>query len=229
MRVGVIQVALTTVYLSYFVVPHVVAIVLLVRDRILFWRVVVASTLLFCGGVAAFALAPTDPPWMASASNPSLGDVERLPRHVLGDLGVAFDQESGTSSGYGFEPNPLASMPSIHLGVTVLIALVAWHGRTPWRWLAGAYAVAMGIALVASGEHYVVDVMAGAVLAGAAWTLARRLLEWNSVSATAPAAPPRSDKRPIPEVPLAPGRSSSRGTEPQSTLPRATFGGGLPR
>jgi len=210
-HVGPIQLAITTVYLSFFVVPHVVAITLLVRERALFWRMVVASALLFGCGVATFALAPTAPPWMAAADDPSLGVVDRLPRLVLGDLGVAFDQASHSSPGYGygFEPNPLASMPSIHLGVTVLIALVAWQGRTLWRWLASAYAVAMGIALVASGEHYVVDVIAGAILAGAAWASARRLLMWNSVSANASGAPPQYESRPVPEVRPVTDRSSS--------------------
>ena len=52
----------------------------------------------------------------------------------------------------------------------VMIAfLVAVHGvqrlRSPWRWLLLAYPALMSLALVYFAEHYVVDIVAGAVLA----------------------------------------------------------------
>lgn len=201
MGLGAGHLVLTAIYLSFFAVPHAVATALLVRNRLLFWKTFVALALLFGGGIIAFAFAPTDPPWMAASDDPTLGEVDRLPRLVLGELGVELGRSAGTEQGYGFEPNPLASMPSIHLGVTVLLAAVAWQGRSFWRWMASVYAVAMGIALVVSGEHYVLDVIAGALLAVAGWTVAGRILASGAASSPAE-APGRSGRRPAPDARL---------------------------
>jgi membrane-associated phospholipid phosphatase len=227
-QLGTVQLVLTAIYLSFFVVPHVIAAVLLVRNRGLLRKTTVATALLFVTGVIAFTVAPTDPPWMAASRDPSLGDVERLPRLVLFELGVEFEGASGTEQGYGFEPNALASMPSIHLGVTVIVAAVAWRGGTFWRLLACGYAVAMGITLVVSGEHYVLDVVAGALLAVMSWVFADRL-GGDTASPPAPEAPERSDRRSVPEARLRTGRSFGRGTGSQSGRPIATSGGGPPR
>ncbi len=223
-HLGVPQLAVTAVYLSFFVVPHVVAAVLLVRNRYLFRKAVVALALLFGAGVVAFAVAPTDPPWLAASKDQSLGDVQRLTRYVLGELGVQFGYATDGEQGYGFEPNPLASMPSIHLGVTVLIGAIAWQSRSYWRWVACAYAVAMGIALVASGEHYLLDVLAGALLAMAAWALAGWVLERNS-SVPVLGARGRPEPRRGPSARLSTDQSFGRGTEPRSARPRATGAG----
>ena len=59
-------------------------------------------------------------------------------------------------------------MPSLHAGITFLVAMYGiWRLRTPLRWLLALYPLAMCVALVYYAEHYVVDVLAGAVLAGA--------------------------------------------------------------
>jgi membrane-associated phospholipid phosphatase len=214
-HLGPPQVALTAIYLSFFIVPHVVAALLLVRNKDLFWRAVIASALLFAAGIIAFAIAPTDPPWMAASGDPSLGDVKRLPRLVLGELGVEFGGTSREEQGYGFEPNSLASMPSIHLGVTVLLAAVAWQGRALWRWTACGYAVAMGIALVVTGEHYVLDVIAGALMAVVCWTLAGRMVSFSDAIAPVPGAPERSEWPSAPEARLGIDRAFGRESEHQ--------------
>ena len=57
-------------------------------------------------------------------------------------------------------------MPSLHAGITFLVAMYGiWRLRTPLRYLLVLYPIAMSTTLVYYGEHYVVDVLAGAVLA----------------------------------------------------------------
>src|ERR687886_2527696 len=61
--------------------------------------------------------------------------------------------------------NPLAAMPSLHFATSVTAARVlAGTGRAAgvFGW---AYAATLGVALVYLGEHYVVDLLAGLVLA----------------------------------------------------------------
>lgn len=75
---------------------------------------------------------------------------------------------------HSFEPNPVATIPSIHLGVTALLAPLAASRK--WRAIAAVYTAAMAFSLVYLGEHYVLDAVAGALAAGIAWVVARRLL-----------------------------------------------------
>ena len=63
--------------------------------------------------------------------------------------------------------NKVAAMPSLHAGVTFLIAFYAIQRlRSHWRWLLLLYPLAMSTALVYFAEHYIVDVLAGGLLAG---------------------------------------------------------------
>ena len=60
-------------------------------------------------------------------------------------------------------------MPSLHAGAALLVALFLWPiAGTLWRVVLVAYALAMGLTLVYTGEHYVVDVFAGWLVAAVA-------------------------------------------------------------
>ncbi|WP_179531436.1 phosphatase PAP2 family protein [Nocardioides marinus] len=62
--------------------------------------------------------------------------------------------------------NSVAAMPSLHAGTAVLVSLVLASRATRW-WghLWHLYPLTMCIALVYFAEHYVVDLLAGALLA----------------------------------------------------------------
>lgn len=60
----------------------------------------------------------------------------------------------------------VAAIPSLHAGCTLLFVIFAWtRVRKRWRPLLAGYAVMMAFSLVYTGEHYVVDVLVGWVLA----------------------------------------------------------------
>jgi membrane-associated phospholipid phosphatase len=62
--------------------------------------------------------------------------------------------------------NPVAAMPSLHTAFAVLVALmIGARLRSRWRYLLALYPVAMGFTLVYTGEHYVLDLIAGVVYA----------------------------------------------------------------
>lgn len=169
--------SLTLVYLSFFVVPHLVAIVLMVRDCDRFRRYVSASALLFLFGVICFAILPTDPPWRASVTDAG-GQTLRVVNSVLATVHLGSANNSASAQ-HGFDPNSVATMPSIHFGVTALLSLLAPRGI--WRMLAIAYMLAMGLALVYLGEHYVIDVMVGGIAAAIAWKLSSLVVAWVNV------------------------------------------------
>src|SRR6266550_349313 len=95
-----------------------------------------------------FALFPLHPPWMASA------EVTRI---------IALHMGSEIP-----DNNPLAAMPSLHVALPLLIGL--WFFRERWRVPALAmlaYSALVALEVVFSGEHYVVDVAGGVVVAAA--------------------------------------------------------------
>ena len=71
-------------------------------------------------------------------------------------------------------------MPSLHSAFTALVAMFLWSRVRPrLRPLLALYPLAMGLTLIATGEHYFFDVLlgwlyAGAVMAGWAWWERRR-------------------------------------------------------
>ena len=65
--------------------------------------------------------------------------------------------------------NLVAAVPSLHAGFATLVAITLWPSVPRWcRPFLAFYPVLMGLALVATGEHYVVDILLGVGYAFAA-------------------------------------------------------------
>lgn len=156
------DVVLTTVYASHFLTGLTIAAVLWIRERtewLMWMRRYLAINF---GALVVYVLYPMAPPWMASEDGYIQQALPRLTGRGWRDLGLGrFDL---VLQGVG---NPVAAMPSLHAGITFLVAMYGiWRLRTPLRWLLVLYPAAMCLALVYYAEHYVVDVLAGALLAG---------------------------------------------------------------
>ncbi len=169
----------TAIYLSFFVVPHLVATLLLWRNQRLYWRFLLATGVLFALALAAFIAIPTSPPWLVGETNPDAGlaDVQRVTKAVVDRLDspvrVFNERDAGAAraSEVRIEPNPIAAMPSIHFAAT---ALLVFPARRAGRSLAAAamlYAGLMAAALVYLGEHYVLDVAVGGAMAAVGWAV----------------------------------------------------------
>jgi hypothetical protein len=171
------DVAFTLVYTSYFIVPFALAGWLWARDRFGFQRFTRRLVTLSLAGLATYVAFPAAPPWMAG----EMGLLETVHRttprgwEVLG-VGTA----SLFSRGQG-AANLVAAVPSLHSGITMLVALFLWgRVRRQLRPLLLLYPLAMGLTLVATGEHYFFDVALGWLYAGAvmgAWALWERRRE----------------------------------------------------
>lgn len=178
--------ALTAVYVSFFVMPHLIAIFLLWHNRRLFWQYTVGMAILFGLALACFYAIPTSPPWLIADLIPGAGfsSVDRVTEPVLAQLDLPFQifgegSREGThgtvrTSEVRLEPNPIAAMPSIHLAATAMIVGPARRAGSAALATAIVYVLLMGIALVYLGEHYVVDLFAGAAMTTAGWMLAGR-------------------------------------------------------
>jgi membrane-associated phospholipid phosphatase len=162
------------VYVTHFVaIPLVTAVVwFALRDRFREW--VVAALTMSLVGIAGYVAYPAAPPWLA-AERGDIGDVERI-SHVGWDV-LHLDVVGRLTEAGQSGSNPVAAMPSLHAGAALLVALFLWPSVSRAARVAlSAYALAMGLTLVYTGEHYVVDVLVGwavAVLAVLCATLAR--------------------------------------------------------
>jgi hypothetical protein len=75
--------------------------------------------------------------------------------------------------------DPVAAVPSLHLGGTVLFVLFMWRRVSKWwRPLLVAYPLAMTFSLAYSGEHYVFDCLTGALAAVLVTLASMRLERW---------------------------------------------------
>lgn len=169
----------TTVYVSHFFVGLGIAVWLWTRDRTE-WLVWMRRYLgLNFAGLVIYLVYPMAPPWLASQEGYLSETLVQIKSRGWGDLGL--HRANVVLTGVG---NPVAAMPSLHTGTSVLVAAYCiWRLRTRWRWLMVAYPLTMGLALVYFAEHYVIDEIAGAALALAVMWAATRWERWRARSA----------------------------------------------
>ena len=177
---GAWNVVFTLVYTSYFIVPFALAGVLWARDRPAFLRFTKRLVSLALAGLATYIAFPAAPPWMAG----EMGLLEHVYRttskgwEIIG-VGTASLISSGQD-----KVNLVAAVPSLHSAFCMLVALFLWSRvrRRALRPLLLLYPLAMGLTLIATGEHYFFDVLlgwlyAGGVMAAWAWWERRRARE----------------------------------------------------
>lgn len=173
------NVAFTVVYTSYFIVPFAVAGLMWARDRLAFLALRRRIVTLALAGLATYIAFPAAPPWLA-AQEGLLHGVHRTTSEGWQVLSVG---TAGWFSEGQASVNVVAAVPSLHAAYTALVALFLWpRVRPPLRFLLPLYPLAMGLALMATGEHYFFDVLLGwlyaaAVMAACAWWERRRRVQ----------------------------------------------------
>jgi membrane-associated phospholipid phosphatase len=170
----------------WFMVPHGSLAYILVCHRERFPRAAVMTYAVFDIGAAMYWLLPTAPPWYA-ASAAGRGVAERrkgLPssevivepevRRMMVEYGEFFWRDGWGPLYSVLGGNPLAAMPSLHFATSLMAALLLAEVGPVVGALGLGYTATLGFALVYLGEHYVADLLAGAVLTGVVRRLAPR-------------------------------------------------------
>ncbi|MDE0652361.1 MAG: phosphatase PAP2 family protein [bacterium] len=172
------EAAISLVYVSHFFVPYLIMAILWLSDRER-WRAWLA---LFVGvtivGLIGYIALPTMPPWLASHLG-FLDPVERTATRGMNLLHLTNADElieKGQAA-----VNLVAAFPSLHAAYPALVAMFFRpRGRSRYKaWLRVilvSYSLAMGFTLVLSGEHYVVDVLGGWLVAGLVSVLGQEIL-----------------------------------------------------
>ncbi len=148
----------------WFAVPHASLAYVWWRAPERFAGAATRMYAVFDVGAVFYWTVPTAPPWWAAAHG-RLDDGRPLRvRRMMIEYGEQFwgDRWGGLYDVLG--GNPLAAMPSLHFATSLMGA----HLLTEVDPVAGAvgwtYALTLGLALVYLGEHYAVDLIAGAAL-----------------------------------------------------------------
>ena len=152
--------------LHYLVTPAVLAFI--------FWKhrsdyrrarngLVIGSAI----GLAAYVLIPTAPPRLVG------GYVDTLAQSA------SYGWWSGHASapaGLGGLTNELAAMPSLHVGWTVWVAWAMWrYVKRTGHVLSLLYVAGTTLVVVATGNHWLLDAVAGAAVVGIGIAIATRL------------------------------------------------------
>jgi membrane-associated phospholipid phosphatase len=176
------------VYMTFFFATLAVAAALWIFAYHRFRRYVAMVGLLSLMGLLTYVLFPAAPPWYASEHG-LLPPIQRLTGVVWSHSFVSISQVVDHGQGLS---NPVAAMPSLHAGFTLLVTLFLWRSaRWWWRIPLALYPLAMGFTLMYFGEHYAVDVLAGWVYATVAYAAVERFCARKaarSSSATGPSA-----------------------------------------
>ncbi|HEX2102566.1 MAG TPA: phosphatase PAP2 family protein [Solirubrobacteraceae bacterium] len=148
----------------WFLVPHTTAAYLLLRRPALFPRGAAQIYATFDLGLIGYWALPTAPPWYAAQTG-ALGDTrDPALRRMMIEHGEAFWKGLWRPLYDVLAGNPLAAMPSLHFATSLMSAhLLREAGPVPGV-VGWAYAITLGFALVYLGEHYVIDLIAGAAL-----------------------------------------------------------------
>lgn len=172
--VGVLEIFALVMYLSHFVAPVLLASLIWLYwpgrgFGDLFFGILAVSLL----GELTFLVAPTAPPWLAGDAGviPHVHHVIRDSLYDLGLDGIAARKDAPGSY------NIVAAVPSLHAAWPVIgLLVIRKHGLPRWLfWAQSALVVGVVFAIVYSGDHYVVDTLAGIVYALAAWWLLQRV------------------------------------------------------
>ena len=118
------------------------------------------AILSWCGGLVWYALQPTAPPRLAGAA------ADTVTQQTFFDLHHPFIQAFY---------NPVAAMPSLHVGLAPVVAWALWRLTTHWptRVLGLAYPLLVATSIVVTGNHYLLDIAGGLAVVLPAAALAR--------------------------------------------------------
>jgi len=169
-RTGPLEAIAVLAYAGHFLVPFLLVAAFIITRKsqsipLLVFALMTASIL----GDLVFVVAPTAPPWLAEQQGYITG-VHHILKQSLANLHMStLAAVEGDASKYDIT----AAMPSLHTAFAVLAFLVARRARMS-RFALGLLvlnAVAVVFSIVYTGEHYVSDALAGALLALASWRI----------------------------------------------------------
>jgi membrane-associated phospholipid phosphatase len=159
-RVAVVNRFLAWAHWLWFVEPYLALALILVRRNDRFPTAARQMAAVFDIGCAVYFAVPTAPPWWASEQGLTGEEVRR----VMVEVGEETWRSAWPKMYDALGGNPWAAMPSLHFATSVTAALALSEAGKVEGAIGWGYAGTLGFALVYLGEHYVTDLLAGALL-----------------------------------------------------------------
>lgn len=148
----------------WFLTPHASVAYVLLRRPERFPRAAARMYAVFDLGAVFYWAIPTAPPWWAAREGRIEAGKQVEVRRMMIEYGPVFWGDLWAPLYDFLGGNPLAAMPSLHFATSLMSA----HLLNEVGPVAGAigwgYAGMLGLALVYLGEHYLVDLIGGALL-----------------------------------------------------------------
>jgi len=174
--IGVQDIVAMCLYFMHFVLPIVVGFIFWLNSREHYRRYIAALLLMCFIAFVTYLFWPSAPPWYQLHDVVKIND--QTVKHIWGYTLVTPIYKS-------FNPNSFAAFPSLHAAFPALAAVYAWMRFRALAIGLVVWTLAVALAIVYLGEHYVVDALAGFVYVAVGTVIVEGFTRWRA----RPAAP----------------------------------------
>jgi len=148
---------LTFIHGTHYIAFLFVGFIIWIYNKKNFYEYKLAFYLLVSSGISLYFLIPTTPPWIAYEL------FDAVPKLIHFNTEIYNMHIPDLTSKFG--TNPVAAMPSLHAAFPLLCAFLLFKY---FRWKSCPFLLYTGTVLftiVYTGDHYIVDIIAGVILA----------------------------------------------------------------
>ncbi len=162
-------------YTIHFLMPALLAILIWKKADRHYWQFMWALVGLSFAAFVTYILYPAAPPWMASVE----GYIEEPMRRVSSDIWWAMGIKDFAKLYDQLPANQVAAIPSLHSAYPLLFSLfvTGLFGLKRFWWVY-IYPISMWVGVTYMGEHYVIDVILGALYAALAYLASVYAYRW---------------------------------------------------
>ena len=177
--IGPQDIVAMVLYFMHFVLPIVVGFIFWVNSREHYWRFIAALLLMCFLAFVTYLFWPSAPPWYQI---PGVVKINDQTVHRLWGYTLVFVY-------HAFNPNQFAAFPSLHAAFPALAAVYAWRRYRALAIGLIVWTLAVVVAIVYLGEHYVVDALASVPYVAAATIIVESVSRWRKRGGTASRIP----------------------------------------
>ena len=156
-EIGYLEKFLTVLHGTHFIAFLLVGFFLWLRNYHRFEIFKYSFYLLLAGGLSSYFLIPTTPPWLASEMFHLIPPL----RHFNLEIYNMYIPDLTS----GFNTDPVAAMPSLHAAFPFLCCLLIWKVMKQKGWIFYLYTLLIFFTIIYTGDHYIIDILAGIILA----------------------------------------------------------------
>lgn len=151
----------TVLYMSHFIAPLTIGFIFWIKNRNLFRSYFLALLLLSYTAFITYIIFPAMPPWMA-AQQGIIPEVYKVMDQVFASFAKPVDLPSVYKM---VGANLVAAVPSLHAAYPLLTFFFIAQKYKAWSLLVLPYIFGIWFSIVYFGEHYVFDIVIGALYA----------------------------------------------------------------